>query len=161
MSCTGAIFQHLFCICHKTAPESAATDAKLYDQRVIADLQQQKEVGTLTRRKVLCLPSLVRPHNRQPPLPIDIVAPNWRLALLERLDRPFRNQTHAQAGRGAEALLRGGNDNVQTPIVESDFLGRDRADGVEGDERVGRVLFDERGDVRGGREDAGGGVNWG
>lgn len=57
--------------------------------------------------------------------------------------------------------MSGRNNHVQAPIVESDLFGRDRAHGVEGDERVGRVLLDERGDVRRGGQDAGGSVDWG
>lgn len=39
--------------------------------------------------------------------------------------------------RRAEALLTGGNDNVDTPVVHLDILACDGTDGIENDERIG------------------------
>ena len=43
----------------------------------------------------------------------------------------------AQSWGRAEALLTGGDDNVDTPAVHPDLLARDGTDGVENDERFG------------------------
>lgn len=56
--------------------------------------------------------------------------------------------------------MSGRDDHVDSPVVESDLLGCNRAYCVKDDEGVGRVGLDELGDVCGGREDTGGCVNW-
>jgi hypothetical protein len=151
MSCTGAKCQR-----HRSGSSDMVDDDGCPQRpRLVIKVYRR------TSCKVLCLASLVRPHNRQPPIPIDIITSHGRLALFECLDRPLRDQAHAQTWRRAETLLSGRNDHVQAPVVEPDLLGRDRAHGVEGDERVGRVLLDERSDVRCGGQDAGGCVNCG
>ena len=47
----------------------------------------------------------------------------------------------AKSWRRAEALLAGGNDDVDTPVVHLDLLACDCADGVENDERFGGDPF--------------------
>lgn len=81
-------------------------------------------------------------------------------SFLTHLDGSAAEHAHAETRRRAQTLLRGRDDDVETPVVEPDLLGSDRADSVEDDERVGRVLLDQIAEVRRGGEYAGGRVDW-
>lgn len=115
----------------------------------------------LTSSKVLGRALLVSAHDRQPAVPVDVVRGDGGLAVLEGLEGAGRGHDDRETGRDTETLLGGRDDNVKAPVVEADLLRGDRAHGVEGNERVGRVLLDELGVVGRGSEDTGRGVDVG
>ena len=53
------------------------------------------------------------------------------------LNRFRTGHEHTQSRRRSQALLGGRDDNVEPPIIESDLLGCDSTDGVDGYQGLG------------------------
>lgn len=72
-------------------------------------------------------------HYGQPVLEARIVAPRWRFAGLVPFHGSAGTHHNAQAGGTADGFLRGGEHDVEVPVVESDFFAAHRADAVDYD----------------------------
>lgn len=77
------------------------------------------------------------------------------------IDGAAAEEGDRETSRGTNGLLAGGNDTVQAPFVESEFLTRHTADTVGNDERVGRDLLDRLDERLEVKEDTGRGVDVG
>ena len=51
------------------------------------------------------------------------------------------NDDDTESGGRSEALLTGGNDNVDSPVIHLNLLARDGTDGIEDDKRFGGDPF--------------------
>lgn len=71
---------------------------------------------------------------REPVLERSEVGRRWGLAGLEGLDGAAGVHGDGQAGGATKTLLRAGQDDVELPVVEEDFLGADTADAIDDEE---------------------------
>lgn len=104
---------------------------------------------------------LVVLHDRQPVGHGGVVGGRRGLAVAEAVDGTGRGHDDAEAGRAADGLLAGGQDDVDVPGVEGDLFTADGADAVDDDEGVGADTADKLGDTLHVTEDTGGGVDVG
>ena len=58
------------------------------------------------------------------------------------VQRPLTSHDHAETGGCAETFLRGRNNNIDAPIVESDLFARNSADAVEDNLSARRLQLD-------------------
>ena len=67
---------------------------------------------------------LVGAHDGEPAAPRDVVRADGGLAVLEGLEGTLRGHDDRETGGSTETLLGGRDDNVKSPVVEADLLGR-------------------------------------
>lgn len=104
---------------------------------------------------------LVVLHDGEPVEDGGVVRGGRGLAGLDTLDGPARPHQDAETRRAANGLLAAGQDNVDVPLVEADFLAADAAHAVHGDQGIGADAADELGDALDVVEDTGRGVSVG
>ena len=122
------------------------------DDRLERSLERVNQVDT-RRGKVRRRALLITLHDGQPPLVVGKVSRDRSLARVEDLERLLRERRDRDARRDRDSLLRGADDDVDLPVVHADLFGRDGADAVEDDERVGRYAANRLGDGLGVGED--------
>lgn len=114
----------------------------------------------LTSSEVHRAALLVSLHDGEPALPREVVRGDV-VASLHGLDSTLREHADGQTRGNTESLLGGRDDDIKAPVVEADLLRSDSADGVDGNERVGRGLVDDLGVLLDGGENTGRGVDLG
>jgi hypothetical protein len=84
-------------------------------------------------------------HTREPILERGEVGRRRRLAGLEDLDGAAGVHGDGEAGGACQALLRAGEDGVEFPLVEEDFLAPDAADAIDDQEGFRGDALDQLG----------------
>lgn len=141
------------CRCLAVHLEPVLERDRAIDNGLEGSLERVNQVDT-RRGKVRRRALFVALHDGQPPLVVGKVSRDRSLARVEDLERLLRERRDRDARGDRDALLRGADDDVDLPVVHADLFGRDGADTVEDDERVGRDAANRLGDGLGVGEDA-------
>ena len=96
---------------------------------------------------------------RDPTLHGSKVCGRLRLARVEDLNRTAAEHGNGQTGRASNGLLTSGDDTIQTPGVEGNLFGGDRADTIANDQSIGRDALDRLGEFLEREQDSGRGID--
>lgn len=104
---------------------------------------------------------LVVLHDREPVGDGGVVGGRGGLAGLEGVDGAAGQHQDAEAGRAADGLLAGREDDINVPFVEGNLFTADTADTVDDDQGLGADATDDLGHALDVAEDTGRGVDVG
>eukprot|EP01137_Pigoraptor_chileana_P008028 Opistho-2@54366 len=98
------------------------------------------------RGKVRRLAALVRLHDRHPVLPVAVIIPDGVRPRPVHFQCPLRRDEDRKARGNTERLLRGSENDIDTPLVHAKLLGTRRTDTINNNEGVRAHTLDGRGD---------------